>query len=178
MNNLNRLLSILFLLLTLLGFQSCGTSNYIAFYVDGYWNKWIQTGGYVNEKYNGLSYYGHYGGFQIYDSNENPWNYSFKFEITNFKKPTKEEIKYHLKYKLEYTYYGTVEYFVSEEYPNVESAFRKNMMLQRQKYGKNRVKRTTMAEIRIAPYKTHPEVYNIFFDDVGVAFQIGKLWDW
>lgn len=35
-----------------------------------------------------------------------------------------------------------------------------------------RVKRTTRAKIKIAPYKDHPVVYNIWFDNVGFGINL------
>lgn len=179
MKKIIRLLSKLFMFLILLGLHSCGSyTNYISYNIDGYWSQWKELRDHGSYSDYQCRLYGNYGGFQIYNYNKNPWDYFFKFEITAFSKPTKEEIKAHYKNGQWYEYYGIVEYFVSEDYPTIESSLRTGRFVGEDfTYGK-KVKRSTVAKIRIAPYKTHPEVYNILFDDVGVAIQIYKCWDW
>ena len=38
------------------------------------------------------------------------------------------------------------------------------------------VKRTVQATIKIAPYKDHPKVYNIWFEDVAMAIDLGNMY--
>ena len=79
---------------------------------DGYWGDW-QT------------YYlrlrGDYGGFIIYIEADGPWNPLFKFSIDNFYIPDKDTRKSYLKNNWWYEYSGTVEYYISDDYPTAYS---------------------------------------------------------
>lgn len=44
----------------------------------------------------------------------------FKFQIDNYRKPSKKDIKEHYKHNMPFYYYGTVDYYVSDRYPSAE----------------------------------------------------------
>ena len=153
-------------------------------YYDGYWGEWKDQwlpsifSSRPSEFYYNL--YGNESGFIIYDKNEHPSNYFFKFQINNYVEPTKKQIKDHYKQNQWYVYTGTVEYYVVESAPTIKDILKKwGIPL----YGKDdydtydghrgpSVKRIANATIKIAPYKNTPRVYNFLFDDVGFAIEL------
>ena len=139
---------------------------------DGYWGKWIQ-------QYS-CSILGNYTGFIIYKNYKHPSNYFFQFDIPSYEyiEPTKKIKKEMLKQRKWYEYHGTVEYYVTEQYPTITSVLKTfefpTFDCDSGSDGNPCVKRTANATIKIAPYKDHPRCYNIYFDDVVVAIDLGS----
>ncbi len=154
-------LTLLILLLPLATFAIRGN-----IYLNGYWGTWtnlyLVTGnGYIND-------------FVLYYINDHPSQYFTRITISNFTVPSKDEIKYHLKNNSWYEYSGTVEYYVSDAYPTIESILQKGWIYWMDMHPDgytHYVKRTANASIKIAPYKKEPNVVNIFFDNVGIGIQ-------
>ena len=72
-----------------------------------------------------------------------------------------------------YEYSGSVEYFINSDWPTIKSS----LMTFRFPYVKNKIeniKKTARATIQIQPYKDHPQVYNIWFEDVAIAIDLGN----
>ena len=148
-------------------------------YYDGYWGEWNTWDLVQPYKLNG-----NYSGFIIYYADDptlpfysHPSQYIFKFQIENYVAPTKQQIKEHRKKNEWYVYSGTVEYFVMESEPTIRDILKQYHFPlfdkdTHDKYGNYAVKRVANATIKIAPYKKHPEVYNIWFDDVAIAIQL------
>lgn len=167
--NKSILLGALFTMFSLSSFaQLCTNSFY-----NGYWGQWKSHYSELTGT-NWFSVYGNYSGFIIYNSYSHPSEYFFKFQINNYTPPTKEDIKFHSKNDIWYEYNGNVEYFINSDYPTIKSA----LMTHSFPYVENSVeniKRTAYATIKIAPYKDHPKVYNIWFEDVGIAIDLGTM---
>lgn len=146
-------------------------------YHDGYWGEWRSH----TTRYTYISapprfdynLYGGYSGFIIYNKGAHPSEYFFKFEANSYITPDKKAIKYHMKNNLWYEYSGTVEYYVTEEYPTIAAVLRAyefpHFNCNSGSIGNPCVKRTASATIKIAPYKKQPECYNIYFDNVAVG---------
>lgn len=139
-------------------------------YYDGYWGSW--KGGY-------MCLYGNYGGIIFYQRGTHPSEWQWKFTINNYVTPSKDDIKYHYKNNIWYEYTGTFEYYISDEYQSIKQMFKEygypavNPTIHRVEIGETPcVKRTSSATIKIAPYKNHPQVYNIWFDGVGFAIDL------
>lgn len=139
--------------------------------VNNYWNSWEQA--------SGVGVYGNYSGFSISYYGASNWDWFFKFHIDNYREPSKDEIKRHLKDKSWYVYSGTVEYYVTDKYPTIEAVMRATgAHLLPPNGSDHRVKRTARATIKIEPYKKKPKVYNIYFDGVGYAIDLKSCkWD-
>ena len=102
----------------------------------------------------------------------------FKFTIDYpFKVAPKKVRKEHLKKGEWYVYSGTVEYYVNDAYPTAQEIAKYNhfVMPDPRLDVTPCVKRTCNATIKIAPYKKHPECYNIWFDGIGVMFNTKYL---
>ena len=78
-----------------------------------------------------------------------------------------------------------MEYYVNDSYPTINDVFlhfntyyytHDGIIVPFIRYKNGKVKRTAKATIKIAPYNKHPKIYNIFFDDVGFAFNIGSYY--
>ena len=146
---------------------------------DGYWGQWKSHT--TRFMYSSPSYkyglLGNYSGFTIYNRYDHPSNFVFKFLIYGYSEPTKKEKKEHYKNNEWYEYSGAVEYYVTERYPTIKevlkawdfpiynssSATSDNPCVKRKVYD---------AKIMIAPYKKRPRVYNLWFDDVGIAIDM------
>ena len=69
---------------------------------------------------------GNYDGFIIYSKKEGPWNYRFKFTIDDMTFPIKKQRKKDIKDGKWYEFEGSVEYYISDDYPNAYSMFKEN----------------------------------------------------
>ncbi len=160
----------------------------ISGYYDGYWGEWEDAyifsiyGGFntVDESFPYLKVYGNYSGFSTYANTDHPSAYMFKFQITNYIAPDKKTRKYHLKNNKWYEYSGIVEYFLKDERETIRDIMTKGSIFGRipatQSIWPGALKRTVNATIKIAPYKDHPKVYNIFFEGVGVGIDLNTLY--
>ena len=139
-------------------------------YFDGYWAKWIQP--------SDLEINGDYDGFIIYQKSEGPWEYRFKFTINNMKFPNKKQRKKDIKADKWYVFTGTVEYYISNSYPSALEAYRKKkgplLAPAKLNNGKPAKKITSKATIKIAAFEKYPKVYNIWYDKVALAIDLGK----
>lgn len=138
-------------------------------YYDGYWGKWLTA--------SQCSIRGNYSGFIIYESTDHPSAYFFKFQISNYTIPDAKTLKIYRKNNQWLQFSGTVEYFVSERFQTIADVLRKNHFPSKFDSNKEPVaKRTTNATIRIAPFKDHPKIYNIWFDGIGVGIDLNDIY--
>lgn len=133
----------------------------------GEWSHWIYCPGkvYTNPQYSAITLKTD-GGLAY-----------FTFWITGYRTPTKDERKFHQKNDVWYEYTGWVEYTVNDDYPTAADLSKwKKFVLPEPRYDITpTVTRKTTCKIRIAPYKKHPEVYNVLFDNIAVAVSISGL---
>lgn len=169
MNYTNRrlLLGVMVTMISLSCFAQLSTNAYY----NGYWGEWRKQ----YFEYSGhtlYNIYGNYSGFIVYDSYSHPSEYVFKFQIDYYNPPTKETIKYHRKNDIWYEYSGSVEYFINNDWPTIKSALMSFNFPHVRNKNEN-IQKTARATIKIAPYKDHPRIYNIWFEDVAIAFDLG-----
>lgn len=178
---MKRLFILYFLCIEFISFANAQIST--SSWHDGYWGEWKSH----TTRYSYLSPTYEYGlssskeGIAIYNKGDHPSAFFFRFAITTyFVNPDKKTKKAHIKYNTWYEYQGKVEYYVTEEYPDIVSILRKYdfpcFNVNSGKEGNPCVKRTANATIKIAPYKDHPRVYNIYFDNVAVAISFDDIW--
>ena len=140
---------------------------------DGYWSSWFDGGSEAKIK-------GDYDGFIIYTASEGPWDYRFKFKINNMKFPNKKQIKKDIKSKKNYEFYGTVEYYISDEHPSVLDNYRKNkrpvFVSAKSRNGRPNKKITSRAKILVAPFKELPDHYSIQFDNVALGIHLNGIY--
>lgn len=141
-------------------------------YYNGYWGNW--------ELYD-ARIYGNYSSIAFYHPLDHPSKWTHKFTIDNYSTPSKKEIKEHWKKKIAYEYQGTFEYYITDYYPSIKKIFESwnypcvfPSQHNTEKGDMPCVKRTVPAKIKILPYKDHPRVYNIWFEDVGFAINLCK----
>ncbi len=148
-------------------------------YYDGYWGEWKDQwlpslfSSTPEKMYYDL--YGNESGFIIYNKGDHPSDYIFKFQINNYVPPSKQQIKEHYKRKEWFTYTGTVEYYVVESAPTIKEILKKwGFPIYHDWPTRNEpiAKRIANSTIKIAPYQKHPELYNIWFDDVAIGIQL------
>lgn len=138
--------------------------------VDGVWDDWKTLWKYDVR--------GSYGEILLYATYNHPSQYVWKFTISNFTKPSKAEIKEHYKNNEWWVYSGTFEYYITDEYPDLRSLLLKKEFIDPSCHDVNKgqtpcVKKTISATIKIAPYKEHPRIYNLFFGNgLGYAFNL------
>lgn len=142
----------------------------LAVHFDNYWSDWR----YADADY--LKIEGSYSGFILYTKEDGPWNYRFKFTIDRYVNPDKKTKKKHRKENLWYTYTGTVEYYICDDYPSIYDVFSRHkaasFVPKVLESGRPTKKITSRATIKIAPYKNNPRTYNIWFDNVGLAISL------
>jgi len=187
-------LRILFLIIVMFTSNSM-YSQYIGvnYYYQGVWNGWRG-----NKYMNMYHLYGNRNGLRVYEDGKRPADFFFRFWITDYSIPNKKDIKTHYKTNTKWIYKGYVEYYICDVYPTFEDCLRE---LQRPLYKEdtewssyqeklsvikaNKIRKTGSfssigykkvtkpAEIWILPYKKYPKVYNIWFDNVGYAIDLG-----
>lgn len=185
----------IFLLGVLLFVPNTAYSQYIGvnYYYQGVWNGWDG-----NRDMNKYHLYGNKNGFRVYKDGKRPADFFFRFWITDYNTPEKKDIKMHYKTNTKWVYNGYVEYYICDVYPTFENCLKE---LHRPLYEEdtqwfyeeklalvkaNQIRKTGSfspigykkvtkpAEIWILPYKKYPKVYNIWFDNVGYAIDLGK----
>ncbi len=166
---------ILILTVLLFFFQNSSAQS-LCLYRDGFWGNWSEVG-------SSARFYGNYSGFMIYNSSVGQWDWGFKFQISGFSIPPKKARKQRIKNNQWYEYKGTVEYFISDDYPNYYayvkgSTYPKFIAAESftKQNGRPVKKIVVPATIKIAPYKDHPRVYNIYFQNVGIAISMGDTY--
>ena len=186
-------LRILFLT-TVLFISSSMYSQFIgvSYYYQSVWNGWEGAG------WNKYDLYGNRHGFRVFEHDKRPADFFFRFWITDYKTPDKKDIKTHYKTNTKWVYSGYVEYYVCDVYPTFEDCLRelkrplyeedtqwtsyqeKLTVIKASQIRKNGSftpigykKVTKPATIWIMPYKKYPRVYNIWFDNVGYAIDLG-----
>ncbi len=131
-------------------------------YYDGYWSQW-------NDTY-GVTIYGSYNGFKMYNESYGPWNHFFSFQTTGSASPNG---KWNV-------YSGTVEYFLESNYRNIRDKFKScgqysnNAFVRQDEFGKQNRKVVSKATIWVEK-GSKPQVYNIWFDDVGFAIDLRNV---
>ena len=145
-------------------------------YFDGYWSEWKHDSSYSPT----AKIHGNYSGFIIYLVSEGPWEYRFKFTIDNMNFPDKKQRKKDMKADKWYEFTGTVEYYVGNQNSTALSIFRQvkgpNLYPRVLSSGLPAKKITSRATIRIAAFKDLPKVYNIYYDNVGLAISLGTIY--
>lgn len=103
--------------------------------------------------------------------------YYFGFNIPDYREPSKKERKRHEKYNIWYEYTGYVSYCVNDTYPTaLDFAKVSKFVIPSPLYDETpTVVRETNCIIKIAPYKKHPELYTVFFDNIVVGVDITGL---
>ena len=171
------------------------------YYYNQYWSEWEETEfDWVDIRLKAARtrVSGDFLGFCLYNRDEHPSNYFFKFKITNYYARTKKDIKEHYKNNTPWVYQGTVEYYICDVYPTFEDCLKelkrplKQSDINTSDYQQrlslvraNKIRKTGSftpiglkrvvknAEIRIMPYKKYIRCYNFFFDNVGYAIDLG-----
>lgn len=145
-----------------------------SYYMDGYWSNWES-----NPSYHGQ------GGIKnmvLYNGDEHPSVFLLRVQTDNYTTPSKKEIKEHIKNKTWFEYTGTVEYWVSEEYPTIKDALKRpghflvthpDSRIGNFKNSGSKVKRTAKAIIKCQLYENGvPKVINLWFDHIGYGIHI------
>lgn len=99
------------------------------------------------------------------------------FQINKFTLPDKKARKEHLKSGQWFSFYGTVDYYVNDDYPTAEDLAKNcRLVIPNPRTDQSpSVKRHTVCEIRIAPFKKEPECWNIFFDGIGIGIDTHNI---
>lgn len=132
----------------------------------GSWSNWELI-------YGDISKYSDGSGYAL---NSNGLIY-FSFKITSLLPTTKEELKEHLKTGEWIEVNGWVEYYVNDMKPTAADVAKTSYFVipNPRKDKTPNARRMASATIKIAPYKNKPEVYNIWFDGIGVGLDVRGL---
>ena len=92
-------------------------------------------------------------------------------------KTTKQQIKEHYKKNQYFEYTGTVEYLLDEFSPTAEDIAKKSFFVHSDPRTDITpiINRRTSCIIQIAPYKKLPQLYNIWFDNIGYAIDLRNM---
>lgn len=104
--------------------------------------------------------------------------FSFKIDyIDDFALPDKKARKEHLKTGEWFSFWGTVEYYVNDEYPTAEDLAKNcRLVVPNPRTDQSpSVKRQADCKIKIAPFKKEPECWNIYFDGIGIGIDTHGL---
>lgn len=149
---------------------------YTCAYVHGYWTDWYNRYSYSGCDYKYWArkhdYNETFCGLTFADRYEDKWDWFLNIQINDYVKPDKKEIKRHLKSGIWYEYSGTVEYYVSDEFPTIIKVLEYSkfpFISPTYKSKGSVVKRTAKAIIKIEPYKKAPRFFKIYFDGCGIA---------
>lgn len=142
-------------------------------YFDGYWSAWHAYRSSIR---------GGYDGFILYNPSDGPWYPFFKFTINNYYIPSDKGTRNNnIKNNRWYEFSGTVEYYICDDFPSAYQGFKKYREpvlidpKRTQDEGRPVKKITSRATIKIAPFKDHPKVYNIWFENVGYGIDLGNM---
>ena len=141
-------------------------------FYDGFWTEW--------EEYSmsgPVKIYGNYSTLRFYK--DHPSQYVFCLTINDYYQPSKKELKKHRKSGEWFVYNGTIEYYISDDFMDAKSQFKRNgdwcVAPWNHDVTKGQtpcVKVTKKCKVKIAPYKKRPRTYNIWWDDVGYAIDL------
>lgn len=173
------------IILGLLGFLGAHSQVVLetSAYINRHWTGWDHQGYIAGSYFRGNfhvsmlydSYSNTFSGLKFWPDHESSSDWCFQFTIDNYIKPDKKSRKEHNKNNQWYEYSGYVEYYVSDDYPTIESILQRFHFPVIKPYGDTvRVKRRARATIKIAPYKKEPTCFNIYFDAVGVGISFSK----
>lgn len=164
---------ILFMLLLFVCFIPIWGQTYFSYckLINGYWGQWENSnpyrfidGGYLLQ--------GTYDEFIIYENGKHPSQYIMKVKLFAMRIEEDKKIKKkRIKSGEWYQYTGSVEYYTKD----VLERF--NDIIQQWPYTSdtsNGKRHTVAATIKIQPYKKKPEVYNIFFENLGIGIQLSQ----
>lgn len=137
---------------------------------NNYWTDWKSC--------SSVAFRGNWSQMTAYNTvTGNTSTFYFRLTINGFSLPDNKTKKSHLKTKSWYEYSGSIEYWIDDEHldfistcsltgfpidanPSVKTDNTPSI-----------IKKST-AIIKISPYKKYPEVYNVWFDDIGFAFSM------
>ena len=158
------------LILSLLSISNVKAEIRSAYAIDNYWSRWT---------YKCYEVTGTYADFVLFKAWDHPSAFNLRIKVNNYTKPSKSEIKDYIKNDKWFEYSGTVEYWVSEEYPTIKDALKKTGDLVSNPDSKHsfpesgaKVKRTANAVIKMKRNKDgSPRGYCLFFDGIGYGIE-------
>ncbi len=175
----------IFIILIFSGIANTSDAQSIAFQYKGVWSPWAPICRYdifhpnyhMTSRWDGNSldilqqtFFGDVAGI-VLKSAGGTTIFHVKINTDEIRPIDKKERKRHLKSNAWYYYKGTVEYYVNDAYPTADDLAKDcRLVIPNPRYDKSpSVKREAKCTIGIAPYKKSPEVWNIYFDDIGIA---------
>lgn len=170
----------IFIILIFSGIVNNSEAQSIAFNYKGEWSPWIpicRTDYYIANSWGANSlnifqqtFFGDVAGIGLKSAGGSTI-FLIHINTDELKPIDKKERKRHLKNNEWYHYSGTVEYYVNDAYPTAEDLAKDCcLVIPNPRTDKSPcVKRQAKCTIKIAPYKKSPEVWNIYFDDIGIA---------
>lgn len=137
----------------------------VSSYIKGYWGEWETA-------YPPISANGRYDNLVLYPKGNHPSDFCVHLKIDDFKNQIdKKEKKRRIKANESYQYNGTIEIYLSDTAPNLTNWVKGfgGISTPTPNY-QGAKKQSFPAIIRIKPYKENPELYMVFFENMGIAF--------
>lgn len=139
--------------------------------INGYWGQCESSNPYTYIE-GGYILQGTYDEFIIYEHGKHPSQYIMKVKLFAMRIEEDKKIKKkRIKSGQWYQYSGSVEYYTKRELERFSNIIQTWPYTPNTSNGKCH---TVAATIKIQPYKKKPEVYNIFFENLGIGIQLGQ----
>lgn len=136
----------------------------VSAYIQGYWGEWKDCLPFMLAK-------GNYANLVLYSEGKHPSDFCVHLKIDNFPaKIDKKEKKRRIKKDESYQYNGTIEFYLSETNTNVLDWVKSFGIMTSDPSFKGAYKVSYPAIIKIKPYKDNPELYMVYFNNMGIAF--------
>lgn len=136
----------------------------ISSYIQGYWGEW-------KDCLPSMLANGNYANLVLYTHGNHPSDFCVHITIDNFPaKIDKKEKKRRIKKDESYQYNGTIEFYISETAPTIKDWVKSFGIMTPNPQFKNAHKVSYPAIIIIKPYKDNPELYMVYFENLGIAF--------
>lgn len=137
---------------------------------NGTWYPWRQG--------HGVTLSGSWDYFAVHSIYYDSSRFYFKIKIDNFTIPPKKVRKDHLKSNTWYEYSGYIEYWIDDDHLDFISALEDEALKLLpgaavpwlQFGGRPSIVKKSPAKIMIQPYKSYPQLFNIWFEGIGYAF--------
>lgn len=137
----------------------------VSSYIKGYWGEW-------REAYPPMLANGKYDNIVLYPKGNHPSDYCVHLIIEGFNgKIDKKEKKRRIKNDESYQYNGTIEIYLANTAPNLLDWVKSfgGITTPNSTY-QGIIKKSYPAIIKIKPYKENPELYMVYFENLGIAF--------
>lgn len=165
LQQMRKLAILFFILLISIGVHAQIPIEGVSSYIKGYWGDWRSA-------YLPMLANGNYGNIVLYPKGNHPSDYCVHLKIDGFNDNiNKKEKKRRIKTNESYQYNGMIEIYLADTTPNLLDWVKTFGSLTTPDANfQGATKFSFPAIIKIKPYKDNPELYMVYFENLGIAF--------